>query len=193
LRGNGYPNLPSAPRVSHSTRLRSGGFADSVHVVRPIEFRGRRLAFMLGCTAQYLLFLPLIVLVSTRGAEPIGAVEAAVVFVGMALFLIVPGGLWIGRHRVVLDDDGIHTLRGTKTTRFVAWTDIERCSWYYESFWRRTLKGSQVLITRKPATPFSVSRPVGIGSVWFVTKSARQTAAEALRIRCETHGVIYCS
>jgi hypothetical protein len=110
----------------------------------------------------------------------------------MMLVLIVPSGLWIGRHRVIFDDAGIHTLRGTKTTRSVAWTDIERCSWYYESFWRRTLKGSQVLITRKPATPFSAPRPIGIGSVWFVTKPARQAAAEALRLACESHGVVYC-
>jgi hypothetical protein len=163
-----------------------------VHVVTPIEFRGRRLAFMLGCTAQYLLFLPLVVFVATRGAEPLGLFDAVVVFGGMALFLIVPIGLWIGRHRVVFDDAGIHTLRGTKMTRSVAWADIEQCSWYFESFWRRTLKGSQVLVTSKPASPFAVSRPIGIGSVWFVTKPAREAAAEALCVACETHGVIYC-
>jgi hypothetical protein len=66
-----------------------------------------------------------IAVVATRGAEPLGTAEAAIVFAGIALFLIVPSGLWIGRHRVVLDDTGIHTLRGTKTTRSVAWSDIE--------------------------------------------------------------------
>jgi hypothetical protein len=159
--------------------------------VTPIEFRGRRLAFILGCAAQYLLFLPLVVFVTTRGPEPLGVVEALVGFTGVALLLIVPVGLWIGRHRVVLDDVGIHTFRGAKMTRSVGWTEIERCAWYYESFWRRTLKGSQILITRKPATPFAAARSTGIGSIWFVTKPARQAATEALRLSCETHGVIY--
>jgi integral membrane sensor domain MASE1 len=45
---------------------------------------------MLGCTAQYLLFLPLIVWVATRGADPLGTAEGVILFAGMALVLIVP-------------------------------------------------------------------------------------------------------
>jgi hypothetical protein len=126
-----------------------------------------------------------------RGTDPLSPVEATVGFVGFVLLLAVPSGLWIGRHRVVLDDDGVHTLSGTRMTRSISWREIDRCSWYFESFWRRTLKGSQVFITRKAATPFSVPLPTGIGSVWLVTTSVRHAAADALRLACEAHGVIY--